>query len=443
MLTYSILDTSYSRPEHKGMAATWLEWELRRRGIAPVDAGDADVILATVSSQQGIAQLRGGLRRAKNKRAAVVLGGGGCYAPAVFDKHITVACVGEGARFMDVLLADGLDAAMRLPEAWVPGETREVIPSDSFPWQMPPINHPDGAARVFGSRGCRYKCLFCQTGWEQPYVVNPSPIRLATQVRALERAGRKLAIVTNDGADVGVALSGQQEFLSVRLSNLKAMMPITRAVTKGVRIGVEGMSERLRVAVGKPVDNDELLSVTYDLLGAGVGVRWFFVVGLPGERAADYEELRYLVKGLGRLEKGCVAMNFHAFIPQPAAPLCVFPLRDEYWEPFDEFRRWFFHGAGATKHAHIGAPARYEGRLRRAEESMGAENWELRRGWWTHDNANWRVRYQATPEQMRRIARIYARKLGMDQSWGWYPSGEPVSSTNAAPHSSDADRSGA
>ncbi len=440
---YAILDTNYTQAKWLSMAGSWLEWELGKRGITPVDPHDADIILATVSSQQGVSQLRGALRRANNKRAAVVLGGGGCFAPAIFDKYITVACVGEGAHFMDVLLRDGLDAAKSLPEAWVPGETRKVIPSADFPWSLPPVNNPDGTVRLFGSRGCRYKCLFCQTGWEQPYVTNPHPVKLRAQAHALDRAGVRLAIVTNDGADVGVQLAGQQEFLSVRFSNLKRLMPLSRAQVKGVRIGVEGVSERLRTAVGKPVDTDELLSVTFDLLGAGVGVRWFFVAGLPGETWSDYEELRYAVKALGRMPKGCAMFNFHAFIPQPAAPLCVFPLRDEYWEPFDEFRRWFFHGAGATKHAHIGAPARYEGRLRRAEESMGAENWELRRGWWTHDNANWRVRYQATPEQMRRIARIYARKLGMDQSWGWYPSGEPVSSTSAAPHSSDADRSGA
>jgi hypothetical protein len=366
----------------------------------------------------------------------VVLGGGGGYAPAVFDPHITAACVGEGARFMGILLRDGIEGAMRLPEAWVPGEKRAVIPSAAFPWDMPPINHPDGTARAFGSRGCRYKCLFCQTGWEQPYVCNPSPVRLGAQVRSLEMAGRRIAIVTNDGADVDVRLSGQQEFLSVRLSNLKRMMPLSRSRVKGVRIGVEGVAARLRTAIGKPVDGDELLAVSYELLGAGIGVRWFFVIGLPGETEGDWDELRYLVGGLGRLPRGCVALNFHAFIPQPAAPLCVFPLRDEYWERFDAFREWFFYGPGATKHAHIGAPAQYEGRLRRAEESMAAARWELRRGWWDANNANWRVQYQASPDAMRRIARVYARKVGIDQAQRErYSSGFPVASTSAAPQS--------
>lgn len=409
----AIVDANYRTDAHKSMGALWLEWELQRRGLSCVDPGEADVLLATVSSQQGIAGLRSALRKASNANARLIVGGGGAYAPAVFDDYADVCCVGEGTRFVDALLTDGYDAACDLPESWIPGQARAVVPYERFPWQMPPLNHPDGTARVFGSCGCRYKCLFCQTGWEQTYRVNPCQDLLQRQIDALETRGRRVAIVTNDGADIGVRLYGQQEFLSVRLENLMRMMPISREITKGVRIGVEGVSERLRKAVGKPVSNDDLLRVTFDLLANGVGVRWFFVPGLPGESASDYSELRYLVDGLRRLPKGCVMMNFHAFIPQPAAPLCVFPLEDAYWEPFEEFRRWFFHGPGFTRHAQIIAPCQYKGRMRRAQESMAAEDWELRRGWWDDDNKNWRVTYRADPPAMRRIARAYARKLDM------------------------------
>ena len=162
-----------------------------------------------------------------------------------------------------------------------------MIQSD-FPWELP-LNHPDGTVRVFGSRGCRYRCLFCQTGWEATYRVNPNPAHLQSQIRQMERQGRRLAIVTNDGAEEGVHVSGQQEFLSVRLQNLKRLMPLSRKQVKSVRIGVEGISERLRLAVGKPVPNDDLLRVSFDLLAAGVGVRWFFIPGLPGEADGDYE----------------------------------------------------------------------------------------------------------------------------------------------------------
>ncbi len=409
----AVIDANYSRAEHVGLAATWLRWELRRAGVSEAAPELADILLVTVSSQQGVSELRAALRRIGNRRARVVLGGGGGYAPAVFEGLFDVACVGEGVRFVRTLLSEGYDAATGLSEAWVPGETRPVVPSAEFPWEAPPLRHPDGTVRVFGSRGCRYRCLFCQTGWESTYRVNPDPSRLQRQIDGLERQGVRLAVITNDGAEENVHLSGQQEFLSVRLSNLKRLMPLGRRQVKSVRIGVEGISERLRRAVGKPVGNADLLNATFGLLANGVGVRWFFIPGLPGESDADYEELRFLVRELRKLPKGVVMMNFHAFIPQPATPLCVLPLTDGYWERFDEFRRWFFHGPGFTRHVQIIAPSQHAGRLRRAQESMAASEAELRRGWWDADNPNWRIQYRATPEQLRRVAGTYARHVGL------------------------------
>lgn len=407
-----MIDSNYSKQDYHGLAATWLRWELKNAGIEESLTSQADYLLITVSSQQGIADVKREIKRSGNKHAKIILGGGGCYAPAVFDGVADLICVGEGARFVRVLLSDGYGAARQLPEAWIPGEQRGVIPSREFPWELPPLNHPDGTVRVFGARGCKYKCLFCQTGWEASYRPNPNPRHLQEQISAVERMGKRIAIVTNDGAEESVSLSGQQEFLSMRLQNLKRIMPIGRSVTKSVRIGVEGISERLRVAIGKPVPNDDLLRTTFDLFSGGVGVRWFFVPGLPGERDGDYGELRYLVKELHKLSKGVVMMNFHAFIPQPATPLCVLPLVDDYWDRFEEFRRWFFHGPGFTRHVQIIAPARYPGRLARAMESMAATEMELRRGWFESDNKNWRVEYLASPEKLRKTARIYAEKVG-------------------------------
>jgi len=417
-MRFSVIDSNYSDEGHKGMAATWLRWEMERAGVIEHAPGEADIVLMTVSSQQGVGRVRAEYRKVKriNPRAKIIIGGGGCYGPAVFVPYADAICVGEGPRFIRMLFAEGFDAASSLPETWMPGDSRPVIPYRDFPWELPPLNHPDGTARVFGSRGCKFNCLFCQTGWESSYRPNPDPQRLTMQVDAMERAGRRLAIVSNDAAEEHVRLRGQQEFISVTLHNtLKNLLPITREQTKSVRFGVEGVSERMRRFVGKPIPTDDLLRVTYELLGNGVGVRWFFIPGLPGERDEDWDELRAAVIEIKRhIRKGVVMMNFHAFIPQPATPLCVLPLVDEYWERYDEFRRWFFHGPGFTRRVQLVNPAQYKGRLARAMESMAATEAELRRGWFAHDNVNWRVKYNRTPDEMRRIARVYAKRAGIE-----------------------------
>lgn len=412
-MNLAIIDSNYSKSEYHSLAASWLRWELKNAGIDECNPDEADILLATISSQQGISKLRWQLRKIKNDDAKVILGGGGAYAPAIFDNIADVVCVGEGAEFIRVLLTGGYSSVLPLSEAWIPGDTREVIPNVGFPWGLPPIRHPDGTIRVFGARGCRYRCLFCQTGWESSYRPNPNLYRLQCQIDKLEHDGARIAIITNDGAEESVRIRGQQEFVSMRLHNLMSIMPITRQYTKSVRIGVEGISERLRVAVGKPVKNDDLLSTTFDLLANSVGVRWFFIPGLPGEIDDDYDDLRYLVNQLKKLSKGVVMMNFHSFIPQPATPLCILPLVDDYWERFDEFRRWFFHGPGFTRHVQIVAPNKYPSRLKRSKESMAATEEELRRGWFYHDNKNWRVKYLMPPDKLRRIAMSYAEKVGL------------------------------
>jgi len=234
-------------------------------------------------------------------------------------------------------------------------------------------------------------------------------------VRMLEQKKQRVAIITNDGAENSMFLTGQQEFLSMRLGSLRRFMRSThldRSVTKSVRIGVEGVSERIRRAIAKPVNNSDLLDITALLISRGVGVRWFFITGLPGETEDDWQELRELVNGLRQMEKGCVMFNFHAFIPQPATPLCILPLMDEYWDRFEDFRRWFFHGPGFTRRVQIVAPAKYAGRLQRATESMAADEKELRRGWLENENKNWRVKYPVRPKQLRKIAMAYKAKLG-------------------------------
>lgn len=406
----AIIDVNYSKERFVGLAATWLLWELSKKNIIPVEPEQADILLFTISSQQGVSKLRGKLRRIKNNNAKIVIGGGGCYAPAIFNELIDVACVGEGTRFIHVLLERGLDAACGLPEAWLPNETRDVIPYEDFPWNVPPLKHPDGTVRVFGSRGCKRKCLFCQTGWESSYRINPNFNKLQRQIDRLIKNGHRVALITNDGAEESIRIKGQQEFLSMTLDGLLKIFPITRRITKGVRIGVEGISERLRKAVGKPIRNEDLLNVTFNCLSNGVGVRWFFIPGLPGEQDKDYEELRWLVRELKKLPKGCVMMNFHSFIPQPATPLSILPLDNLYWERFDEFRRWFFHGPGFTRHVQIVAPCQYKGRLKRAKESMCATELELKKGWFNKKNINWRIKYPLSIMQLKKIAGKYSDK---------------------------------
>jgi len=233
----AIIDANYKEAKFQGLAATWLRWESKRAGADVVPVESADVALVTVSSQQGVSDVRR-VKKLIPSSIPVVLGGGGAWGPAVFRGLCDCVCVGEGQRFIRTMLSDGLDAARVLPECWNWSESRQVIPGTAFPWDVPPLRHPDGTIRVFGARGCHRKCLFCQTGWEQQYQQNPNPKLMVSQITGLKKSGYKVAVITNDGAaDDYDSILGQQEFVSATVEKLLTR-PITRAWSKSIRLGV-------------------------------------------------------------------------------------------------------------------------------------------------------------------------------------------------------------
>lgn len=425
---YAIIDATVSKTEarFRGLAAKYVAWELVQSHAAIVDnPREADVVLVTVVSPHEYQCVPRALKRVgvnpvrgQRLRQKVVLGGQGAMSPAAFDPYVDVACVGEGRTFLRTMLREGLDAAMRLPCAWVPGETRLVIPDDEFPWDAPPTKAEDGIVRLYASRGCKKKCLFCHTGWSITYRENESEDRLLKQHRALLAAGYKVNVVTNDAPALSFfdELKGMEHFSASYSQTRQILDTGDIGAFKGVRsvrFGVEAPSSRLRAYVGKPIETGALFDVSCRLLNAGIGVRWFLIAGLPGETDADYDELKHVVtRARHDITKGALQLSFTAFCPDAAAPLCLAPLDDLYWDRFERFWKWFFEGAGYTRRIMLMRCAGPDSRLRHAMGSMGCDEASLRRGWLDRDPPNWRVQY-AYGGSVRRAYNVYARRVGL------------------------------
>lgn len=424
---HAIIDATVTQTEarFRGLAAKYVQWELETAGAAiTANPRDADVVLVSVVSPHEYmcvprALKRAGIKPLRHERTGqrVVLGGQGAMSPAAFDPYIDAACVGEGRTFLRTMLRDGLDAAMRLPNAWIPGDTRPVIPDDEFPWDAPPTMAEDGIVRVYASRGCKKKCLFCHTGWSITYRENDEET-LLRQHKALVEAGYRVNVVTNDAPALSFfgELKGMEHF-SASYSQTRQILDTgdigAFAGVKSVRFGVEAPSSRLRAWVGKPIETGALFDVSCRLLNSGVGVRWFLIAGLPGETDEDYEELRDVVlKARHHITKGALQLSFTAFCPDAAAPLCIAPLDDTYWDRFQSFWKWFFEGVGYTRKIMLMRCAGPTNRLKHALGSMGCTEADLRTGWLEKDPPNWRVRY-AYLTSARRAYNVYARRCGL------------------------------
>jgi radical SAM superfamily enzyme YgiQ (UPF0313 family) len=167
--------------------------------------------------------------------------------------------------------------------------------------------------------------------------------------------------------------------------------------------------------VGKPIKNNDLLAATYELLSRKIQVRWFFIIGLPGETDDDWRELDYLVSECKKMPWGFVFFHFHPFMPFPATPLGILPLTDEYLPRIESFKTRFYRGINFTRRVqllrHI---TKYDTRLKNSMANMACDESEIRRGWFECENRNWRISYLESPDNLRKYASIYARRVGVN-----------------------------
>jgi len=211
------------------------------------------------------------------------------------------------------------------------------------------------------------------------YQENPKPHDLLRTIRQLKTRNLRVAYLSNDpnqhsfSDKLPVIEHGSYSVAYMRQSGLPS--------ARQVRIGVEGVSERLRIAVFKPISHDDLLRCTVWLNQSGKSVRWFLIAGLPSETDADWDELRCILAEWKKLcAKGVLALSFTAWQPEPATPMGICPVDDSYWDRWCRFREWFFSGAGWSNRVKLMAPACPRTRMASAVARMGLTETELRSG---------------------------------------------------------------
>jgi hypothetical protein len=371
-----------------GMAAMWLQWYIPRVGGTLVSASEADAILVTCVDPRNWKVLKALRKAHPGKR--IFAGGAASLSPYSLGLHCDAVCVGNGERFVETLVRHGFDAAMALPESWVNGETRQVEVAAGFPWNCPPIECEDKAYRVWCGRGCKKKCAFCQTGWGMEYQENPDPAALMASIKSLQQQGKKFAYLSNDPNQHSFALMLPKiDSGSYSLDFIRRNGPPS---ARQVRLGIEGVSERMRKMVGKPISHDDLVKSAAWLNSLGKSVRWFMIAGLPGETEDDWQEIRKAVIHWKRVcSKGVLALSFTAWQPEPATPLGICQIVDDYWQRWESFREWFFSGDGWSNRIKLMAPCAPKARMESSMARMGMTEDQLRAGgqWGPNDRVNY------------------------------------------------------
>lgn len=177
------------------------------------------------------------------------------------------------------------------------------------------------------ARGCRSKCAFCSIGWAGG-TYREAPTDEVLQVIE-DNEGGKIGLFAPDYSDHREALTLDGAMArwgckaGSRNSRLdRAMSHLLKGGTaREFAFGVEGTSERLRTAVGKPLRHQAIVDMMAMLDGKVRETKWYIILGLPGEKADDRDEFRRLLMDVRRVYRDRLVITPSHLQSTPHTPL--------------------------------------------------------------------------------------------------------------------------
>lgn len=378
------------------IAGHWLTWEIERAGLTLADPAQADILLLVIASATDWPRLaRSYLKRhriqpdasKRQSRPYVIAGGAADAIPLTVLRIADALAVGEAYQFIRNVIGlvrheATLDALRGWIEAYPHAIERAEIAAfhrdPDRPWllatppakplaspdtwvdwdEMPLVRGDDKVVRIVAEKGCWLKCKFCATTYRQTNRQNPNAERILSQIEKLNRRGERVQLVTNDVSNLDyfqqVPDHGQLAQQSLTLAGLRdpaTFDAILRARPRIVRIGVEGLSPRLRQAFGKPMTREELIAMLVRLHDNKQMTHLFYIVGAPYEEADDWDEYRQFYADLAlAIRWGVCRIKYTSFVPDPPTPLARFLPATHYVDRMAELKRWITRNA-ATRHS--------------------------------------------------------------------------------------------
>jgi radical SAM family uncharacterized protein/radical SAM-linked protein len=192
------------------------------------------------------------------------------------------------------------------------------------------------------ARGCTQGCRFCQAGSIYLPLRERRPETIAQLCRAnLQSSGYdELSLLSLSAGDYSalaelfeaLASVKSQFGFSLSLPSLRVDSLNPELVENMVALGVssftiapEAGSERLRLAINKPLAEQEIMEGARTIFKAGASVKLYFMIGLPSEQPEDIQGVMELSRGLARLAKETgtrarVRVSVSPFVPKSHTP---------------------------------------------------------------------------------------------------------------------------
>lgn len=288
--------------------------------------------------------------------------------PAPLADYFHYAVIGDGERVI-VPLVNAIERKTDpsgLPGVWNPKSQNSVIMQNVSTLSICPIvlhiNPPQ--TRIEIARGCKAKCRFCALSHIKPYrEVLFQEIEHCIKTATTRQVGIFAPDRSSHSAypEIVAALkkSGKVDCAAdVRLDHIEKLKSVDR-----VRFGIEGLSERLRHACGKKMNDERLCSLLKILVATPSAKKEnhttcdaYWIVDLPGERPSDWEDMAALFDKMGEVLPPTFVFSAipNIFNPNPQTGLQWAGIR--LWE--DHAAHWYrlFHEENRHRYLFVCAP---------------------------------------------------------------------------------------
>jgi hypothetical protein len=306
----------------------------------PEDLDAFDVVLFSLHCFRDF-YLVADLAEYKREGQEWIAGGNACATPHSVLWIMDYVYVGDCDRSFEKILRG---------EREMPGMISARNPDAEVEYQDEDISdEPLSTKEVLLSKGCPRRCLFCIHPWRHRYQEQDKDV-VEGFIRSVP--GKGVGLVSNSSSDVSYygELSTQlQELGKTDMIVSNAVQGITEQTVserkREMLFGIEGMSERLRTIVNKPLKRDVLREKVSMCFRHGVQVRTVYQFNLPGETMADLDELKRDVAYLrAKHKKGSWAIPFIPNQVTANTPMqwCRPHYDLEMWEALKEFRKSLF-----------------------------------------------------------------------------------------------------
>jgi radical SAM superfamily enzyme YgiQ (UPF0313 family) len=178
------------------------------------------------------------------------------------------------------------------------------------------------------SRGCKNYCLFCQYGWLKKYnecsVVDIEQIIKRSKTKSIRMfAADRFQHSQYQKIREMLKKAGKNDTGSDVSFRFVYKNPKYLQYTNKVRVGVEGMSERLRYLIGKKYSDIQVIEFCKMVAAAGIkSLDWYMIYGLPTENGDDVKQFLELLKRIdSEMSDGyTICIHWNAFTPSAQTP---------------------------------------------------------------------------------------------------------------------------